>query len=62
MAFKDCIQALEENNFTYFTELVLFYYDRTYLKHLDEKKDRIVKEIEVVNQNYDQVIDQLQLK
>lgn len=58
-AFKDCIQALEKNNFKHFTELVLFYYDRTYLKHLDKKKERIVKEVKVVNQNYDLGVDEL---
>jgi tRNA 2-selenouridine synthase len=58
-AFKECMLALEENNFTHFTELVLFYYDRTYLKHLHEKRPRIVKEVTVVNQNYKTVIQQL---
>lgn len=58
-AFKDCAQALDENNFKYFTELVLFYYDRTYIKHLNQKKDRIVKEVEVKNQDYELAIEKL---
>ncbi len=58
-AVKDCLVALEENNFNHFAELVLFYYDRTYLKHLEEKKARIVKEIEVKDQNYKEAVEQL---
>lgn len=56
---KGCLQALEENNFKYFAELVLFYYDRTYLKHLEQKKERIVKEVEVVGQNYEAAVEEL---
>lgn len=57
--YKDAVQALAENNFTHVVQLILFYYDRTYVKHLEYKKDRIVKEIEVVNQNYDIAVDTL---
>lgn len=56
---KDCLQALEENNFKYFAELVLFYYDRTYIKHLEQKKERIVKKVEVVGQDYDTAVEEL---
>jgi tRNA 2-selenouridine synthase len=58
-AYKNCITALEENNLITFTELVLFYYDRTYLKHRDKKKDQVVKEVKVINQHYEEAIVEL---
>lgn len=58
-AFKDCLTALEENNFRTFAELVLLYYDRTYLKHRDKKKEMVVKEVKVLDQNYEAAVHQL---
>ncbi len=58
-AYKDCLKALEENNLKLFTELVLFYYDRTYLKHRDKKKNQVVKEIKISHQNYEEAIVEL---
>ncbi len=59
MVFKDTLEALEANDFKTFAELILFYYDRSYLNQLSDKKQRIVKEIDIVNQNYDLAVEQL---
>jgi tRNA 2-selenouridine synthase len=57
--YKDAVQALDEKNFKHLVQLILFYYDRTYVKHLELKKERIVKEIEVLHQNYAGAVDAL---
>lgn len=54
---KVALEALENKNYNKVVEIVLFYYDKYYLKGLQKRQESLIKEIEITSANHEEIAD-----
>lgn len=54
---KQAVKALSEKKYNLAAEILLYYYDKTYLHSITERKDRIIARIYVSQNNQDELAD-----
>ncbi|KIA85066.1 tRNA 2-selenouridine(34) synthase MnmH [Kaistella jeonii] len=54
---KVALEALENKNYYKVVEIVLFYYDKYYLKGLQKRQESLIKELEITTANHEEIAD-----
>lgn len=56
---KVALESLENKNYNKVVEIVLFYYDKYYLKGLQKRQKSLIKELEITSANHEEIADSL---
>jgi tRNA 2-selenouridine synthase len=54
---KFALEALENKNYYKVVEIILFYYDKYYLKGLQKRQESLIQEIEITSANHEEIAD-----